>query len=325
MEIGHLYYELPQMKHDPYNLKGSALRVYAALYILTAKHPFTGSYRTLADWIEDISPKTVKRAVDYLVDRNLVSRDIVTNTKKPIDGIYNLDALILPEAPLPRVRYKLIMNEYQKKEKDLERKMEDYRQEKIVEGVRQNVQGVRQNVQGVGQNVPELKEKKQKKNNYNIYNKTSFLTKEVVVGDKPTAAAHQNLKKEEEEIEPYPTSLKEVLQYVREKQPGISMEVARDFFVYYSAKGWRYKNNGRVRNWKAELFLFDQRGKRWEKERAAKSFVKAQIGVSVPQAVLDLEEQMREQRRREREKADREANTPEAIAARDAFFDKFCK
>ena len=101
------------------------------------------------------------------------------------------------------------------------------------------------------------------------------------------------------------------------------MEVARDFFVYYSAKGWRYKNNGIVCNWKAELFLFDQRGKRWAKERAAKSFVRAQMGV--PQEVLDMEERMRENRRRERELQEIEANTPEAKAAAERVLSKFCK
>ena len=39
--------------------------------------------------------------------------------------------------------------------------------------------------------------------------------------------------------------------------------------------------------------------------------------------VLALEQQMREQRHREREQAENEANTPEALAARDAFFERF--
>ncbi len=304
------------MKHHPYNLKGSSLEVFSALYCLTRKRAFLGTYTDLASWLE-IEKTTVFRAIKKLQEKDLVT------IEKTDDGFnrYEFQAHHIKGYPLPDYKYcgrKSITNYPVIDAQNLQ----EYMPEIEATGGVIDPEPL-QNATEPLQNAPELKEKNQKKNNYNIYNKTSFLTKEVVVGDKPTAAAHQILKKEEEEIEPYPTTLKEVLQYVREKQPGISMEVARDFFVYYSAKGWRYKNNGRVRNWKAELFLFDQRGKRWEKERAAKSFVKAQMGVSVPQAVLDLEEQMREQRRREREQADREANTPEAIAAAEAFFDKF--
>lgn len=319
MKDGHLYYELPQMKHDPYNLKGSALRVYAALYILTAKHPFTGSYRTLADWIEDICPKTVKRAVDYLVDRNLVSRDIVTNTKKPIDGIYNLDALILPDAPLPRVRYKVIMNEYQKKENNLERKMEDYRREKIVEGVGQNVQGV-------GQNVQVLKESNKENNTYKIYNRNIYNNKKnntmcVVKKEDGQAVTHTNKIVKTYHFEPYPTTEEEVIQFAQENYPTISIEVVKDFFNHYNGNGWRYSKNGRVRNWKSELFAYDQRRMKFEKANAAKAMARVQSGVS-PE-VLAIEEQMREQRRREREQADREGNSAEDKAAAEAFFARF--
>ena len=312
------------MKHHPYNLKGSTLEVFSALYCLTRKRAFLGTYMDLASWIE-IDRVTLTRALKKLQEKELVS------IEKTDDGFnrYEFQARTIKGYPLPDYKYcgKKSTTNYPVIDAQ---NLDEYRKEieatgGVIDPTRvQNEQSRVQNEQTRVQNEQELKEKNQKKNNYNIYNKTSFSTKEVVVGGKPTAAP-QNCKKEEEEIEPYPTSLKEVLQYVQEKQPGISMEVARDFFVYYSAKGWRYKNNGRVRNWKAELFLFDQRGKRWEKERAAKSFVKAQMGAPVPQAVLDLEEQMREQRRREREQADRDANTPEAIAARDAFFEKFGK
>lgn len=318
MENGHLYYELPQMKHDPYNLKGSALRVYAALYILTAKHPFTGSYRTLADWIEDISPRTVNRMVDYLVDRNLVSRDIVTNTKKPIDGIYNLDALILPEAPLPRVRYKLIMNEYQKKENDLERKMEDYRREKIVEGVRQNVEGVRHGDEGVRHGDEVLKEKKQKKNNYNIYNKDKnsnnfYLGKAVLSKNKDGVY--------KDEI--YPPTWEMVKDYAEKHVPTISLEVAKLWLAYAASSGWEMARGRKIKDWRASLYWFDQNHIDIEKEKAARKVIQAQAGVSPD--VIAMEEQMREQRRKEREQAEREANTPEALAARDAFFEKFGK
>ncbi len=323
MKDGQAFIIIAEMKHHPYNLKGSTLEVFSALYCLTRKRAFLGTYMDLASWIE-IEPKTLRRAIEKLQERGLVYAEPCAEGSNR----YEFQAHPIKGYPLPDYKYsgRKSITDYPVIDAQ---NLDEYRKEieatgGVIDPTKgQNVPPQGQNVPPQGQNVPELKESNKENNTNNIYNKTSFLTKEVVVGGKPTAAAHQNLKKEEEEIEPYPTTLKEVLQYVREKQPGISMEVARDFFVYYSAKGWRYKNNGRVRNWKAELFLFDQRGKRWEKERAAKSFVKAQMGA--PQAVLELEEQMREQRHREREKMDEEANTPEAIAARDAFFDKFCK
>lgn len=40
---------------------------------------------------------------------------------------------------------------------------------------------------------------------------------------------------------------------------------------------------------------------------------------------LAIEEEMRAENRRLREEHDREASTPEALAARDAFFEKFFK
>ena len=311
MDNVHLYYELPQMRENPYNLGGNAIRVYAALYILTAKHPFIGTYKTLANWVKDISPKTIHRMVDYLVDRNLVSRDIVTNTKKPIDGIYELDALILPDAPLPRVRYKIFFDEYRKDVKDLERKMEDYRREKIVEEVGHSDQGV-----GHGDQV--LKESNKENNTYNIYNRNIYNNKKnntmcVVKKEDGQAVTHTK----------YPKTEEEVIQYAQEHYPTISIEVVKDFFNHYNGNGWRYSKNGRVRNWKSELFAYDQRRMKFEKASAAKAMARVQSGVS-PE-VLAIEEQMREQRHKEREQADREANTPEAIAARDAFFDRFCK
>lgn len=312
------------MKHHPYNLKGSTLEVFSALYCLTRKRAFLGTYEDLASWIE-LDIYTLRRALKKLQEKDLVS------IEKTDDGFYRYEfqARTIKGYPLPDYKYcgRKSTTDYPVIDAQ---NLDEYRKEieatgGVIDPTQvQNAPAQVQNAPIQVQNAPELKESNKENNNYNIYNKTSFHTKEVVVGGKPTAAPHQILKKEEEII-PYPTSLNQVLQYVQEKQPGISMEVARDFFVYYSAKGWRYKNNGKVRNWKAELFLFDQRGKRWEKERAAKSFIKAQMGAPVPQAVLDLEEQMREQRRREREQADREANTPEAIAARDAFFEKFAK
>ncbi len=298
------------MKHHPYNLRGSSLEVFSALYSLTKKRAFLGSYEDLAGWLE-IDLKTLKRAISKLQEKGIVYVEQKSYAR------YEFQAFHIKGYPLPDYKYCGKRSTTKAPVIDTQN-IEEYREE-IAAFERQ--QKVTQNEQVVTQNEQVSKEKNQKKNNYNIYNKTSFLTKEVVVGDKPTAAAPQKLK--EEDILPPPTSLQEVIDYAQEKQPGISMEVVRDFFVYYSAKGWRYKNNGRVHNWKAELFLFDQRGKRWAKEREAKSFVRAQMGV--PQEVLDMEERMRENRRREREQQEIEANTPEAKAAAERVLSKFCK
>ncbi len=330
-----MYYQIyTEMKKNPYNLSHSNLEVYAALYSLTRRGPYEKTIAGLADMLV-MPEQTCRDALKYLVKRNLLQMDIIVKTKRHKNDCYQFDALLLPDAPFPTRFYKEEIKKYDKENKDLERRIENYRREKYVEGLRENTQIEHENRANEHEICAEeyengaiSKEKNQKKTIINNIKK-----EEVVVGDKPTAAAPQKLK--EEDILPPPTSLQEVIDYAQEKQPGISMEVARDFFVYYSAKGWRYKNNGRVRNWKAELFLFDQRGKRWEKERAGRVVPTdhnaqymlrrhaAQMGV--PQEVLDMEERMRENRRREREQSEIEANTPEAKAAAERVLSKFCR
>lgn len=145
----------------------------------------------------------------------------------------------------------------------------------------------------------------------------------VVKKEDGQAVTHTNKIVKTYHFEPYPTTEEEVIQYAKENYPTISIEVVKDFFNHYNGNGWRYSKNGRVRNWKSELFAYDQRRLKKEKEQATRTFARVQAGVS-PE-VLAIEEQMREQRRREQERAEREANTPEALAARDAFFEKFGK
>ena len=183
------------MKHHPYNLKGSTLEVFSALYCLTRKRAFRGTYEDLASWIE-IETKTVKRSVSKLVEQGLVVVEKVEGSYYQ----YEFRAQAIPEHPLPEYQY--------------------------IGG--QNVQIGGQIVQKGGQNV---------QHNNTIYN-TIFNKKE-------------RNKKENN--------------YYRSAPYEVSPEV------------------------------------------------------------LALEEQMREQRRREREKMERESSTPEAKAAAQAFFDKFCK
>ena len=130
------------MKHHPYNLKGSTLEVFSALYCLTRKRAFRGTYEDLAGWIE-IEPKTVKRSVSKLVEQGLVAVEKVEGSYYQ----YKFRAQMIPGYPLPWYQY--------------------------IGG--QNVQIDGQNVQKGGQNVQHNntiyntifnKERKKKENHY---------------------------------------------------------------------------------------------------------------------------------------------------------------
>ena len=306
------------MKHAPYNLKGSTLEVFSALYCLTKKRAFLGTYQDLANWIE-IDRVTLVRALKRLQERELVTIEKAEGSATR----FEFQAHQIKGYPLPDYKY-CGRRSYTDAPVIDSQNVEEYSRE--LEGV-QNAQPCVQNAQPYVQNAQISKEKNQKKSYYNIYNNTIKRVGEE--GKDPTTAALEN--NLEEEIVPYPKSLKEVWEYAQEKQPGISLEVVRDFYVYYSAKGWRYKSNGRVRNWKAELFLFDQRGKRWEKERAARAFTRYQQGgrqeePSLAQVIAEREiAAQKEADRKKQEEHDKLASTPEALAARDAFFKKHCK
>ena len=114
-----------------------------------------------------------------------------------------------------------------------------------------------------------------------------------------------------------------VKEYSEKHVPTISLDVAKSWFAYAASGDWQMSGGRRIRNWRASLYWFDQRHTDFEKSNMTKTVAQAQAGISP--AYLALEEQMREQRRKEREQAEREANTPEALAARDAFFEKFGK
>lgn len=307
------------MKHPPYNLKGSSLEVFSALYSLTRKRAFLGTYEDLASWIE-IDIDTLRRAIKRLIERGLVSAERAEGSLYR----YEFKAHQIKGYPLPDYKYSG-KRSYTDAPIIDSQNIDEYSRE--LEQT-QNASAETQNALAQTQNAQISKEKNQKKNNYNIY--TNTLKREGEEGQKPSAAtAHNN--NFEEDIIPTPKTLQEVWEYAQQKQPGISLEVVRDFFVYYSAKGWRYKSNGLVRNWKAELFLWDQRSKRWEKEKATRAFTRYQQGgrqeePSLAQIMAERAiAQQKEADRRLAEEHDKLANTPEALAARDRVLAKFCK
>ncbi len=318
------------MKHHPYNLKGSTLEVFSALYCLTRKRAFLGTYMDLASWIE-IEPKTLRRALKVLNEKDLVSID---KSESGFDR-YEFQAHHIKGYPLPDYRYSG-KRSYTSAPIIDSQNLEEYQNEieatgGVIDPTKgQNVSTQGQNVPPKGQNVPLIKESNKENNNYNIYNNNIYNKEKkqhtnvcVVKKEDGQAVTHTKKIVKTYHFEPYPTTEEEVIQYAKENYPTISIEVVKDFFNHYNGNGWRYSKNGRVRNWKSELFAYDQRRMKFEKASAAKAIAKVQSGVS-PE-VLAIEEQMREQRRKEREQADREANTPEALAARDAFFEKFGK
>lgn len=307
------------MKHAPYNLKGSSLEVFSALYSLTKKRAFLGTYIDLASWIE-IDRMTLMRTLKRLQERGLVTIEKAEGSATR----FEFQAHQIKGYPLPDYKY-CGKRSYTDAPVIDSQNIDEYQNEITTA---QNEHVPAQNEHVAAQNEHISKEKNQKKNNYNIY--TNTLKRVGEEGQKPSAAtAHNN--NFEEDIIPTPKTLQEVWEYAQEKQPGISLEVVRDFFVYYSAKGWRYKSNGLVRNWKAELFLWDQRSKRWEKEKATRAFTRYQQGgrqeePSLAQIMAERAiAQQKEADRRLAEEHDKEANTPEALAARDRVLAKFCK
>lgn len=309
------------MKHHPYNLKGSSLEVFSALYTLTKKRSFLGTYVDLACWLE-IEPKTLRRAIEKLKERGLVYAEPVVEG----DSSYEFKAYTIKGYPLPDYHYtgkRSYTNAPVIDAQNLDEYMDEIRATGgVIDPTRgQNVPPQGQNVPNEGQNVPHYT---------NIYTNNIYNNKEknntpmcVVKKEDGQAVTHTKKIVKTYHFEPYPKTEEEVIQYAKEHYPTISIEVVKGFFNHYNGNGWRYRGNGRVRNWKSELFAYDQRRLKSEKEQATRAFAKAQAGVS-PE-VIAIEEQMREQRRKERERADEEANSPEAIAARDAFFDRFCK
>ena len=72
MKNGQAYITIAEMKHPPYNLKDKPLEVFSALYSLTKKRAFLGTYQDLANWIE-IDRVTLTRALKRLQERGLVT------------------------------------------------------------------------------------------------------------------------------------------------------------------------------------------------------------------------------------------------------------
>ena len=306
------------MKHHPYNLKGSTLEVFSALYCLTRKRAFLGTYMDLASWIE-IDRVTLTRALKKLQEKELVS------IEKTDDGFnrYEFQARTIKGYPLPDYKYcgKKSTTNYPVIDAQ---NLDEYRKEieatgGVIDPTRvQNEQSRVQNEQTRVQNEQELKEKKQKKNNYNIYNKDKnsnnfYLGKAVLSKNKDGVF--------KDEI--YPPTWEMVKDYAEKHVPTISLEVAKLWLAYAASSGWEMARGRKIKDWRASLYWFDQNHIDIEKEKAARKVIQAQAGVSPD--VIAMEEQMREQRRKEREQADIEANTPEALAARDAFFEKFGK
>ena len=305
------------MKHHPYNLKGSTLEVFSALYCLTRKRAFLGTYMDLASWIE-IDLDTLRRALKKLQEKDLVS------IEKTDDGFYRYEfqARTIKGYPLPDYKYSGRKSTTDYPVIDAQN-LDEYRKEiEATGGVidptkTQNASVQTQNAAEQTQNAAELKESNKENNTNNIYTKKKIKS---FFGGKTNLS-----KKKYEEIkeEIYPPTWEMVSDYVKKQVPTISLEVAKRWYAYAVSGKWKMSGGRRIDDWHASLYWFDQKRIELEKEKAARKVIQAQAGVSPD--VIALEEQMREQRRKEREQAEREANTPEALAARDAFFEKFCK
>ena len=296
------------MKHSPYNLKGSSLEVFSALYSLTKKRAFLGTYEDLASWIE-IEVHLLRRTIKKLQERGLVSAEQAEGSA----ARYEFQAHTLKGYPLPDYKY-CGKRSYTDAPIIDSQNIEEYSRELEQE---QNVPTQEQNVPTQVQNVPISKEKNQKKNNYNIYTNKKDCTS-FYLGKKVLSKNKDGVFKDEI----YPPTWEMVAQYALKHTPTISQQVAAKWFAYCESGGWRMSHGNKIRNWRASLYLWDQKHQELERDKA-QTFGRAQMGVT--QEVLDLEEQMREQRRREREEHDKEANTPEALAARDRVLAKFCK
>ena len=298
------------MKHHPYNLKGSSLEVFSALYCLTRKRAFLGTYLDLASWLE-IDKNTLRRALKVLQERELVS------IEKSISGFdrYEFQAHHIKGYPLPDYKYSGRKSKTDYPVIDAQN-LDEYRKEIEATG------GVidpskNQNGSVMNQNEPLVKESNKENNTNIIYTKKKIKS---FLGGKTNLS-----KKKYEEIKEkiYPPTWEMVREYVETKVPAISLEVAKRWYAYAVSGKWKMTGGRRIDDWHASLYWFDQKRIELEKEKAARKVIQAQAGVSPD--VLAIEEQMREQRRREREKMDEEANTPEAKEAAQAFFDKFCK
>lgn len=321
------------MKKQPYNLKGANLEVYAALYSLTRHEPYEKSIKGLADFIV-MPERSCRRALKYLVEHHLLQMEPITKTQDPNDAIYQFEALVLPDAPLPSYFYKKEISQYEKQIKELQKQVEAYRKAKFIEGLRDSEQEVCQNDHNLGQNDHNLGQNgtHNRENIENINNKENYTHSVCVVKERGIAHTHTSkVDKKIIEFVPYPTTLQEVWDYARVKQPGISLEVVTEFYAHYKATGWKFKHGGFVKDWKAELFNWDQRGKRWEKAHAAKACTRYQQGGRQEEpsyAQIIAKKAMEKQKEAERaieEEHDRLANTPEAKAAAARVLAKFCK
>ncbi len=100
MKDGQAFIICAEMKHHPYNLKGSTLEVFSALYCLTRKRAFLGTYLDLAGWLE-IEPKTLRRAIEKLKERGLVYAEPCTENSNR----YEFQAHPIKGYPLPDYKY----------------------------------------------------------------------------------------------------------------------------------------------------------------------------------------------------------------------------
>ncbi len=304
------------MKHHPYNLKGSTLEVFSALYCLTRKRAFLGTYLDLASWLE-IEVHTLRNAIKKLQERDLVYAEPCTENSNR----YEFQAHPIKGYPLPDYKYcgRKSTTDYPVIDAQ---NLEEYRKEieatgGVIDPTKEKfLPPQEKNLPPQEKIFPELKESNKENNNYNIYNNKDnnfFLGKKVLSKNKDGVY--------KDEI--YPPTWEMVSDYAESHVPTISLDVAKRWYAYAASGEWKMAGGRKIKDWRASLYWFDQRHTDIEKEKAVKTIAKAQAGVS--QEVLAVEQQMREQRHRERVQAENEANTPEALAARDAFFDKFCK
>ena len=159
------------MKHHPYNLKGSTLEVFSALYCLTRKRAFLGTYMDLASWIE-IEVHTLRNAIKKLQERGLVYAEPVSEGSTR----YEFQAHHIKGYPLPDYKYcgRKSTTDYPVIDAQ---NLEEYRKEieatgGVIDPTKEKFLPPQEKfLLPQEKNAPELKEKNQKKNNYNIYNK----------------------------------------------------------------------------------------------------------------------------------------------------------
>lgn len=279
------------MKHHPYNLKGSSLEVFSALYTLTKKRSFLGTYVDLACWLE-IDPKTLRRTIEKLKERGLVYAEPIIEG----DSSYEFKAYTIKGYPLPDYHYT---------------GKRSYTNAPVIDA--QNVPPQGQNVPNEGQNVPHYT---------NIYNNNNINNKDFYLGKKVLSKNKDGVYKDEI----YPPTWEMVSEYARQHAPTISQAVAKEWYAYAASGGWEMSGGRRIKNWRASLYWYDQRHTDIENEKAAaRACVRAQAGFAISPEEEVRNARIKAAERLREEQHDIEANDPEARAMAERICAKFGK